>query len=506
MCISVLNTLIFLTQNNVCVASDVLAKTTANATKPLCPGHVKYQTRISTVGWIWIFHLHTIRRVCWCFTVGREGQPNDTMSTTQNLSNDAILGLDVDLPIQDNYNYPDIGADLLEDDVSHTSKTLPRPKRLTDKLTPDLMTSSKGVPKIMKRAKTFKFEKRSKAKTSYDLNYKNVRYLNRDKFGEDHHFKNLTKVLEMYQSWGHDLSSHLKFDRFINNVFKSFEDPYMREWLRNETREEMRAKMEKETLREKRKLAKANSIANGTLNESTVLSQDDVNMDEQYAAYENEQNGAEIEDNNDHEEEWAEMFGGRNTTASNGDANENSHIFSGNNAEEEDAFEELNLSEIREKSHFSNYLRTSSQPMPFSSSQNGLSQDGNNDEGIEKGDDEERDEFDNIGGLQSILDDDEDDNEKQTENSQTANFSQYVAVGSQPEPKQDTPVDNSEEKTDEPAVDDSQLDSQTREDELDANISGISHINTTTNNDFSDNEDDDDFSDNDDVEAALLNL
>lgn len=399
------------------------------------------------------------------------------MSLTHNLSNDAILGLDVDLPINENYDYSGTNEGLSIEDSQQGQPQTSKPKRRTDKLTPDLLTSNQGIFKILKRAKQFKFDKRAKSQHNYNLSYKNVRYSNSVKYGEDHHYKNLTKVLQMYQSWGHDLRSHMKFDRFINTIFKGFEDPYMKEWLRNQTREEMRAKMEKETLKEQEKIAKANAMARGNDDSfGSVPSQAaDVNMDEIYA----EANRAE---NNDHEEEWSELFGGNKNGTSNANDNNNN--------------EDIDISQIREKSHFSNYLRTSSQPAPFSSSQGGSADDADKEE--------INDEFDEIEGLQSILDDEE--NDKATNESQPNTFSQYIAVGSQGITSDSIPEMQNESFADDTSIMLSQSDVR---DPKEVHISDVHDEFQNTGavtGPSSKDSDDDNFSDEDDIDALLVTL
>lgn len=422
------------------------------------------------------------------------------MSTTQNLSNDAILGLDVDLPIIDSYDYSGAADNVSLQDLQQDQTLLVKPQRKTDKLTPEVLTSKNGIPKIVKRVNAFKFDKKLKSKHNYDLNYRNVRYSNRAKFGEDHHFQNLTKILQMYQGWGHELRSHLKFDRFIQTIFKGMEDTYMKEWLKNQTREEMRSKMEKETLREQRKIAKANALAGKNVSGlRTTLSQEDFNMDEQYEAYQNEQ--ANNNEHGDHEEEWAELFGGDNN------GNEERNATASVNEEEE----ELNVSEIREKSHFSNYLRTSSQPARYTLSQT------SSDINIEN--EEDQDEFNEIDGLQSILEDDDD--EKLKENSQSTNFSQYIAIESQKD----------ETGHQQPEINGLMMSSHTNNSQqkgsknvgVSVNVSAEAgakaeknqnrtsdiepnniQLDITINKDTSD--DDDEFSDDEDTEAYLLNL
>ncbi|TID22537.1 hypothetical protein CANINC_003312 [Pichia inconspicua] len=314
------------------------------------------------------------------------------MSLPHDLSNDAILGLDVDLPLNENYNLSASNENFSVNDSQQGVVQIPKLKRKTDKLTPELLTSNQGVFKILKLAKQFKFEKKAKVHRNYDLNYKSI---NRVKFGEDHHYKNLTKVLQMYQSWGHELRSHMKFDRFIETVFKGFEDPYMKEWLRNQTREEIRAKMEKETLKEQQKIAQANSLAK-EIDTSSGRMQLSINADVDQI-----QKEVYNDQGNDHEEEWSELFGGNTNNST------------------EIGEEDIDMSQIREKSYFSNYLRTSSQ-IPISSSQSELVSD--------TGKFEDNDEFDAIEGLQSIIEDEENDNVNGE--SQPNNFSQYIAIGS----------------------------------------------------------------------------
>lgn len=382
------------------------------------------------------------------------------MSHTERLSNDAILGLDIDLNIpttsttasiiQPNVNQPELNQ-------TSTKKHVKR----SDKLTSDILLSGRGIPKLLDTLSSFKFSKRNpKSATSHR---KALSHTASQRYGDEHHYKNLSRVLQMYQNWGHSLSPHLKFDRFIENLSRGVDDSYTKNWVRNQIREEMRQRMEIETFHQgsngvqtQQQLSSQTEVGNNASTiTATVANNDITTQNSGKAGY-----TARSDNNAEHEEEWAELFGGRSSdtegaaTANAADASFDS------------------TTQIRQTPMFSTYLRTSSQPVP------------SEDEAVDTGlNHDELDAFDALDAEEVALDellndDDTTANPDGVSTQQNVVFSQYIAhdedADGQPLPQADEP--------------------QQTED------SGLSAGDAEKKADFSE----DDFSDDDDALSSIL--
>lgn len=327
-------------------------------------------------------------------------------------NNDAILGLDVDLTHTRNNQ---ISQDAQyqqhlqqQQNVTGAAKL----KRKSDKLTPDILLSNRGIPTIFKSIKHIKFQKKPKSTHS-----KSINAINKIKFGNDYHYNNLTLILRIFQNWGHHLGSHLKFDRFIENLLRGMNQTDNKHWVRNLVREEMRLKMEQQI-----------DIESNNNKGVSKHSYDDHGADDDEIPddiHHQEPNNVE----NDDDQQWSELFGGRQ------------------DEEDQDQDEDMHTYQAP---MFSNYLRASSQPLGGNQSlmfsQNDIN-DGNshakNDTNaktandrvnksniVGDNDDIDEDELNTLNELnestllQDLLMDKEDEEE---EESQGGVFSQYVA-------------------------------------------------------------------------------
>jgi hypothetical protein len=341
------------------------------------------------------------------------------MTDTTQLSNDAILGLDLDLNFNSTNNEnDDLILDQQQQNNNNNQLNSNKPKRRTDKLTPEILLSKKGIPKIVNEFKILKFQKRKSNNNnnySFGINRKNLINSNSTKFGEQHHYDNLTSILHMYQNWGHSLGSHLKFDRFIENLARGVDDTITKHWIRDQIREEMRIKMERQTDIEANKINKDKEST-----ESQIY--DDIPNDIL------QQKNNNINDEEDGEEEWAELFGGRNKD---NEIKENNNTFDNNNQTEDD----IDLTQIKQTPIFSTYLRASSQPVLSQDSINNVTNDDETNQGLSNNlDDTELDAFDALdameaGGLQDLLNDDDQDTQDNSQSQQVI-FSQYIAQDS----------------------------------------------------------------------------
>lgn len=165
------------------------------------------------------------------------------MSATERLSNDAILGLDLDA----DFALDPTTSAIVQPNPAATAatSTTAAAKRRSDKLTADILLSGRGIPKLLDTFRKFKFAKRPKSEVLSTR--KGLHHSNTTRYGDDHHYKNLQRILATYQAFGHTLSPHLKFDRFIANLARGVDDAYTKAWIRDQVREEMRAKMERQT-------------------------------------------------------------------------------------------------------------------------------------------------------------------------------------------------------------------------------------------------------------------
>ena len=307
-----------------------------------------------------------------------------------------------------------------------------RPK--SDALKEDVLLSKRGIPKLQSYLKDFKFTKRKSKTVISDSLRRDIRKSSAMKYAEDHHYENLTRLLQIYQAWGHSLSPHLKFERFIDNLSRSVEIPTVRRHLRGLVEEEMRMKMvrqkELEVMEERRKKGinledmqltdEVLRVALGESNSETYHTTINANAD----ANANVNSKGMTPDAQISDEEWPALFGGNGNDNDNADA-------------------DGEASQIRQPM-FSTFLRTSSQPaaaehaefsMPFTPStavsqvDSDYPEDYTHDdfEEVERDNGADEDAFDALAeidnGLQDILSDDEQAAEER--------FSQYLAAGSQ---------------------------------------------------------------------------
>lgn len=320
------------------------------------------------------------------------------MSATDRLSNDAILGLDLDA---------DLGLDPTTSGIVQPSAAAQasRPKKRGDKLTSDILLSGKGIPKLLDTFRRFKFAKRPKSDVLSSIHSSRSILLHSGsaRYGDDHHYKNLQRILAIYQAFGHTLSPHLKFDRFIGNLARGVDDTYTKAWVRDQVREEMRAKMEKRTA--------IDAAADTSTSRADLLPHQ-------------EEVPAEHED----EEQWPELFGGQAKEPSPSQNGPDSY-----SRLEDDAA----ISQIKQTPMFSTFLRTSSQPIPSDEEDEDHSELAmldaaarNGEAGMTAG---EMDAFDALTaaetGLEGLLSDDEDDNDEPNADSVPVpgQFSQYLA-------------------------------------------------------------------------------
>lgn len=371
------------------------------------------------------------------------------MSATERLSNDAILGLDLDA----DFALDPTTSAIVQPNPAATAatSTTAAAKRRSDKLTADILLSGRGIPKLLDTFRKFKFAKRPKSDVLSTR--KGLHHSNTTRYGDDHHYKNLQRILATYQAFGHTLSPHLKFDRFIANLARGVDDAYTKAWIRDQVREEMRAKMERQT-----------AIEAGTEAAKPAAAAADARNEIQ-----GENGNGDVEEEEEEEEQWPELFGGETQhSTSAADANDSS----------------IDISQIRQTPMFSTFLRTSSQPVPSEEDLDMEMETGGTTAvsaggraGISAGD---MDAFDALDaaetGLEDLLRDNDDDNDAENDSAPPpGQFSQYLAqdLSSQPEDPSNHP---------------SQPQTQTQ-----------APVPSSTTSLFSD----DDFSDNDDDDAAL---
>ncbi|KAG0680866.1 hypothetical protein C6P40_003353 [Pichia californica] len=319
------------------------------------------------------------------------------MSETDRLSNDAILGININL---NNDQGPTsildpslrTSIDSVNTTTTTTTTTANKRRNRSDKLSSEILLSGRGLPKLINQFKKFKFKKRLKNQDNFNLTFKK-KFKNNLNYCDDHHFLNLQRILTIYQSFGHDLLPHLKFDRFITNLNKGVEDSFTRSWIRNQIKEEMRIKME---------------------NQSIIENEREINQLNSHKSNDIDNNNAEEEEE---EEEWPELFGGDSNINNNDNDNATTNVELSDN--------EIEISQIRQTPMYSTFLRTSSQPIP-SDNEEINNNNNNNKDNKDNGD---LDAFDALVeteggfGLQDILSDEENENNN-------SNFSQYLAEDS----------------------------------------------------------------------------
>ena len=331
------------------------------------------------------------------------------MSATDRLSNDAILGLDLDA----DFSLDPTTSAIVQPTAAAQASS--RPKKRGDKLTSDILLAGKGIPKLLDTFRRFKFAKRPKSDvlSSIHSSRSSLRHSGSSRYGQDHHYKNLQQILAIYQAFGHTLSPHLKFDRFIGNLARGVDDTYTKAWVRDQVREEMRAKMEKRT-------------AIDAAAESDTSTVDPLR---------------EVPEEQEDEEQWPELFGGE-TMEYSAAQNGRSSYSKPDDDVNVDVDADVTISQIKQTPMFSTFLRTSSQPIPSEEEEEEENEDEDGElamlkaaardgkAGMTAG---EMDAFDALTaaetGLEGLLSDDDNDNdETHTDSAPPAGqFSQYLA-------------------------------------------------------------------------------
>jgi len=139
---------------------------------------------------------------------------------------------------------------LHEDGTSTTNGTTEqpieiKPKRRYHKLDDDLMLSNRGLPALIKSLGKYKFRgKRRPAEMSSYERYVNKRY------DRSVYFENLTRLLHIYQIWGHDVYPKYRFKDFTGVLNRAASSPAIKEYkrtvIRKEVDEKLKAEAEKE--------------------------------------------------------------------------------------------------------------------------------------------------------------------------------------------------------------------------------------------------------------------
>jgi len=141
------------------------------------------------------------------------------------LSNEELLGLHED---GTNRN----------DDIKTEQQIEVKPKRRYHKLDDDLMLSSRGLPELIKSLSKYRFrgKKRPAEMSSYE------RYVNK-RYDRSIHFENLTRLLHVYQIWGHEVYPKYKFRDFTGVLNRAASSPALKEYKRSVIRKEVDEKL-----------------------------------------------------------------------------------------------------------------------------------------------------------------------------------------------------------------------------------------------------------------------
>ncbi|KAG7827375.1 hypothetical protein KL920_004629 [Ogataea angusta] len=104
---------------------------------------------------------------------------------------------------------------------------LPKKRRTVHKLTDELLLGPRGLPALHRSLKKYRFH------------HKRAADRRRDEYTRSHHFDNLTRLLHIYQSWGHDIYPQYKFRDFIPVLSRAMGSTevrnYKRQLMRGET-------------------------------------------------------------------------------------------------------------------------------------------------------------------------------------------------------------------------------------------------------------------------------
>lgn len=141
------------------------------------------------------------------------------------LSNEELLGLHED---GTNRN----------DDIKTEQQIEVKPKRRYHKLDDELMLSSRGLPELIKSLSKYRFrgKKRPAEMSSYE------RYVNK-RYDRSIHFENLTRLLHVYQIWGHEVYPKYKFRDFTGVLNRAASSPALKEYKRSVIRKEVDEKL-----------------------------------------------------------------------------------------------------------------------------------------------------------------------------------------------------------------------------------------------------------------------
>ncbi|VEU19534.1 DEKNAAC100464 [Brettanomyces naardenensis] len=113
-----------------------------------------------------------------------------------------------------------------------------KPRRRYHKLTDDLLLGPRGLPTLKKALDKYKFKsKKPKSQmTSYE------RYMS-EKYDHSVHFENLTRLLHIYQLWGHEIYPKYKFKDFIPVLSRATDTIAVKEYRRGLIRKEVDDKL-----------------------------------------------------------------------------------------------------------------------------------------------------------------------------------------------------------------------------------------------------------------------
>ncbi|KAH3667377.1 hypothetical protein OGAPHI_003026 [Ogataea philodendri] len=97
---------------------------------------------------------------------------------------------------------------------------IPKKRRTMHKLTDELLLGPRGLPALHRALKKYKFHHAKRPAQR------------RDNYTNSHHFDNLTRLLHVYQVWGHDVYPQYKFKDFIPVLSRAMGTSQMRTYKR----------------------------------------------------------------------------------------------------------------------------------------------------------------------------------------------------------------------------------------------------------------------------------
>ncbi|KAG7878775.1 hypothetical protein KL938_003918 [Ogataea parapolymorpha] len=104
---------------------------------------------------------------------------------------------------------------------------LPKKRRTVHKLTDELLLGPRGLPALHKSLKKYRFH------------HKRAADRRRDEYTRSHHFDNLTRLLHIYQAWGHNIYPQYKFRDFIPVLSRAVGSTEVRNYKRQLMRGEV---------------------------------------------------------------------------------------------------------------------------------------------------------------------------------------------------------------------------------------------------------------------------